>query len=277
MMQSTLYAPIRFSGIGLHTGEETSVEICAAPAGFGVQFAFGNVRIPATAENVIDTSRATVIGAGACSVSTVEHLLSALFGMGVTNADVIVHGPEIPVVDGSAHAFAEAIAAAGVELQSQPCATVEIDEPFEIRENGRALILLPHPSLRVRFVADYPAPIGAQYFDSEIDAAIYRTEIAPARTFGYLHEVETLYARGLALGGTLENAVVFSAEGAMQELRWPDEVVRHKVLDLLGDLALLGVRPSFDVIAIKSGHDLHVRAVRELRRRYIRGARERAS
>jgi UDP-3-O-acyl N-acetylglucosamine deacetylase len=272
MTQTTLHDAVRFSGVGLHTGADASIEIRPAPPDHGVQFVLDGLRVPATAEYVVDTSRATVLGIGTRSVSTVEHVLSALFGMEVANADVLVDGPEIPIVDGSAKTFADAFVQAGIVKQSRPRVALDLAEPFVVRDDDRALVMLPAEALRVRFVADFPPPVGAQYFDERIEPALYLSEIAPARTFGYLHEVEALRARGLARGGSLDNAIVFAPSGAMQPLRWPDEVVRHKVLDLLGDLALLGVRPHCDVIAIKSGHDLHVRAVQMLRERMASAA-----
>jgi UDP-3-O-[3-hydroxymyristoyl] N-acetylglucosamine deacetylase len=268
MTQATLREALRFSGVGLHTGGEATVEIRPARPGFGLKFLVDGAHIPATADYVTDTSRSTVIGLGARSVATVEHVLSALFGLGVTNADIAVTGAEVPILDGSAQPFAESIVRAGIQPQPQEASTLTLSEPFEFREGDRALILLPDSSLRVRFVADFPSPVGTLYFDREMDARFYASEIAPARTFGYLHEIESLLSRGLARGGTLENAIVFGPDGPMQQLRWPDEVVRHKVLDLMGDLALLGMLVRCDVIAIKSGHDLHVRAVKTLRERF---------
>lgn len=273
MTQATLREAVRFSGIGLHTGTQANVEIRPARPNFGLKFLVDGVHIPATAEYVVDTSRSTVVGFGARSVATVEHVLSALFGLGVANAEIEVTGPEVPILDGSALPFAEAIARVGLQTQPQAAVTFSLTEPLEFRENERALILLPNANLRVRFVADFPAPVGALYFDREVDPQFYLSEIAPARTFGYLHEIEALRSRGLARGGTLENAIVFAPEGPMQKLRWPDEVVRHKVLDLLGDLALLGMRAQCDVVAVKSGHDLHVRAAKALLSRYGRPAR----
>ncbi len=269
MNQRTLAGAVRFDGVGLHTGTAARIEIRPAPVDTGLQFVLGETHVAANADNVVDTSRATVLGYGANRLSTVEHVLSALFGMEVANARIVVHGDEIPVVDGSAQAFADAFAQTGVVEQAATAHTVELDEVFEIRDGSSALVLLPADELRVRYLADFPAPIGVQYFDAVVDAKTYCAEIAPARTFGYLHEVEALRARGLALGGTLENALVFAPSGAMQELRWPDEVVRHKVLDLLGDVALLGPRLCAEIIAIKSGHALHVRAMRALRERYV--------
>jgi UDP-3-O-acyl N-acetylglucosamine deacetylase len=265
--QATLAGAVHFDGVGLHTGTAARVAVLPAPPDFGVQFVCNGVRIPAVAEYVVDTARATVLGLGSQRVSTVEHVLSAVLGMGIANAEIVVDGSEIPAVDGSAEAFANAFADAGIEEQAQPRSTFSVTEPFEMRDEDRALILLPSERLRVRFVADFPAPIGVEYFDATIDPLAYRREIAPARTFGYLREVEALRARGLAQGGSLNNALVFAPDGPMQNLRWPDEVVRHKVLDLLGDVALLGRWPQCDIIAVKTGHELHVRAMRELRRR----------
>ena len=267
-MQTTLRETVRFDGIGIHTGAESSIEIRPAPRDFGIAFLLDGVHVPATAEYIVKTARATAIGAQGRTVWTIEHVLSALLGMGITNAELSVTGPEVPIVDGSAKAFADAIDAVGTEVQEGLRPTLVVCEPFELRQGDRALVLLPNAELRVRFVADFPAPIGTQYFDGVIERTFYHQEIAPARTFGYLHEIEELRRRGLARGGTLENALVFAPEGAMQPLHWPNEVVRHKVLDLLGDFALLGAWPQCEIIAVKSGHSLHAAATRELRERY---------
>ncbi len=272
-MQSTLRRALRFEGVGLHTGASAVVDVAPAPAGHGIVFDLAasagapRVRVPALAEHVVDTSRATVIGRDGATVSTTEHLLSALFAMGVTNAEIAVDGPEIPVADGSARTFVDAIAQAGIEMQRLPRRTVSLEEPLVVQVGDKMVALLPSTHFRVRFVADFPPPIGTQYFYGAIEPETYRDEIAGARTFGYLHEVEALRARGLALGGTLDNALVFAPEGPMQPLRWPNEVVRHKVLDLIGDFALLGAWPLCEIVAIKSGHELHALATRALRAR----------
>jgi UDP-3-O-[3-hydroxymyristoyl] N-acetylglucosamine deacetylase len=275
MMQATLRAPVRFDGIGLHTGAKTSVEVRPAPPNSGLTFLLGPVRVPATSEYVVDTSRATVLGRDGASVSTTEHLLSALFAMGVSNAEIAVTGPEIPVRDGSAAEFAAAIEAAGVEVQGIERATVHPEHPVVVQNGDRTVAIVPSADFRVRFVADFPAPVGTQYYYGVVDPQTYVDEIAAARTFGYLHEVEALRARGLALGGSLDNAIVFAPDGPMQPLRWPNEVVRHKVLDLIGDFALLGAWPLCEIVAIKSGHALHAQATRELRARTPELATER--
>jgi UDP-3-O-[3-hydroxymyristoyl] N-acetylglucosamine deacetylase len=269
--QKTLRQAVRLEGVGLHTGSNAVVDVVPAERDAGVVFvlrAGGTaVTVPATADFVVDTSRATVLGREGASVSTTEHLLSALFAAGVTNAEIRVTGAEIPIGDGSAQGFFEAIESAGVVSQNVPRRTFAPDQPLFVTSGDRMVAVLPAPAFAVRFVADFPAPIGTQYFYGEIDAQLYRREIAGARTFGYLHEVEALRARGLALGGSLENALVFGPDGPMQPLRWPNEVVRHKVLDLIGDFALLGAWPQCEIVAIKSGHELHAAVARQLRAR----------
>jgi UDP-3-O-[3-hydroxymyristoyl] N-acetylglucosamine deacetylase len=265
--QTTLRDRVAFEGVGLHTGAPCRVDIHPAPPNTGLRFISRGVEIPALAEYVVETARATVIGKDGVTISTIEHLLAALFGSGIANADIHVDGPEIPVADGSAKVFVNAIKTAGIAPQREVRERFVPVSPEFVRDGDRTVIVLPASQLRVRFLADFAAPIGTQYFDGEIDAQIFENEIAAARTFGYLHEVEALRARGLARGGTLENALVFAPDGPMQEMRWENEPVRHKVLDLLGDFALLGAWPQCEIVAVKSGHKLHCIATTHLRRR----------
>ena len=269
--QKTLRKAVHLEGVGLHTGLHAVVDVLPAPADSGIAFTLVSgdktAIVPATAEHVIDTSRATVVGGDGMSVSTTEHLLSALFAAGVTNAEIRVEGKEIPIGDGSARGFFNAIESAGIVSQPSPRHVFAPSQPFVVQSGERMVAILPAPAFRVRFVADFPEPIGTQYFYGEIDAKLYREEIAGARTFGYLHEVEALRARGLALGGSLDNALVFAPDGPMQPLRWPNEVVRHKVLDLIGDFCLLGAWPQCEIVAVKSGHEMHAMVARELRAR----------
>jgi len=185
--------------------------------------------------------------------------------MGVDNAQIEVDGPEIPVMDGSSAAFSEAIAKTGLVAQHAPRATLRVDRPLVFHDGDALLVVAPASAFRVRFAVDYAPPVGAQFIDAAIDADYFIREIAPARTFGYLHEVEALRAAGLARGGTLDNALVFAPEGPLTPLRWPNEVVRHKVLDLVGDFALLGAWPLCEVVSVKSGHRLHAKAAQALR------------
>jgi UDP-3-O-[3-hydroxymyristoyl] N-acetylglucosamine deacetylase len=267
MHQHTLRDVLEFEGVGLHTGVQGRVRIRPQVAGSGLRFRLsgGTVQFPAHAEYVAETRRATVVGSAGHTVSTVEHLLAALFAMGVDNAAIEVEGPEIPVMDGSSAAFAEAIAKMGLVDQHAPRPVLSIDAPVVLRDGDAVIAIAPSDAFRIRFAVDYVAPIGAQYIDATIDPDYFIREIAPARTFGYLHEVEALLSAGLARGGTLDNALVFAPDGPMTPLRWHNEVVRHKVLDLIGDFALLGAWPEVEVISVKSGHRLHARAAKELR------------
>lgn len=265
--QTTLRDSFTFEGVGLHTGVQSRIEVRPAPPDSGLIFITRGVEIPAVAENVVETARATVIGKNGTTISTIEHLLAAIFGMGITNAHIHVDGPEIPVADGSAKLFADAIARTGIATQREVRQRFVPVAPEFVRDGDRAIIILPAAQFRLRFLADFAPPIGTQYFDNEMNPQVFASEIAGARTFGYLAEVEALLERGLARGGTLENALVFAPDGPMQEMRWENEPVRHKVLDLLGDFALLGAWPQCEVIAIKSGHKLHCIATTQLRGR----------
>ncbi|MDE2572017.1 MAG: UDP-3-O-[3-hydroxymyristoyl] N-acetylglucosamine deacetylase [bacterium] len=265
--QTTLQRDVTFEGVGLHTGAHSRVVLAPAPQGTGLRIRVGGGAFrPLTAETVVETVRATTIAVGEQRVSTVEHLLSAVLGMGVDNLAISVDGPEIPVLDGSAKVFAEGIAEAGVLPQSAPRRRLVAIAPVYYRDGDRLLIVLPAASFRVRFTVDFEQPVGSQYFAAEIEPEFYRREVAPARTFGWLHEVEALRERGLAQGGTLDNAVVYDKNGPVNELRFPEEAVRHKVLDLVGDFALLGAYPQCEVVSFKSGHKLHALAVADLRR-----------
>lgn len=263
--QTTLRDTIAFEGAGLHTGAPARVRIHPAPAGHGLRFRLNDaVEFPARADYVVDTVRATVLGVGEHRVSTVEHLLSALLGCGVDNALIAVDGPEIPVEDGSAKVFADRFEAVGLATLHDARVRWIPTETRVFRDGDKLLVVAPASSFRVRMLVDYPLPIGTQYVETEIAPETYRSEVAPNRTFGFLHEVESLVKRGLAQGGTLENAVVFGPDGPLAPLRSPTEPARHKILDLVGDFALLGAYPQCEVIAVKSGHKLHCTAVREL-------------
>lgn len=263
--QQTLRVPAVFRGVGLHTGQAAVVTISPAAVESGITFLLADgIEVPALAEYVVDTSRATVLGREGVTVSTVEHLLSALTGLGVTNAVISVEGPEVPVLDGSALPFVRAIQEAGLLPQGRPVREFRLPE-LHLAEGESRLSFLPGEGFSVEVTIDFRPPIGWQRFVGTLPPDRYEREIAPARTFGYLDEVEALRARGLAIGGSLENAIVFDANGPLRPLRVADEPVRHKVLDLLGDLTLFGAALCGKVVAHKSGHRLHARAVRALR------------
>ena len=267
MNAATLAAPLRFEGVGLHTGAPATMEIRPADPGTGIVFLAAGVRIPATAEYASQSPLATVIGRDGVQISTIEHVLSALLVAGVSDAEIALDGPEVPILDGSAKPYIEAIERVGLRTSSQSRPVFAPLEALEFRDGERVVVVLPSDEFRVRFTGDYPAPIGTHYFDAPITPQLYRDEIAGARTFGFLRDVEAMRARGLARGGSLENALVYDEGGPMQPLQWPNEVARHKVLDLIGDFALLGAWPQCEVIAIKSGHAMHARVVNELRNR----------
>jgi len=265
--QHTLAGTFTLRGVGLHTGGEASVSVGPAPenTGFTFQLKDGS-RVAATPDAVRSTVRCTTLGSATAVVNTVEHVLAALAGMDVDNALIKIDGDEVPILDGSALPFARAIASAGLVEQSAARRTLDLRAPAWHRDADKLLVLLPAQRLAVTFFVDFPPPVGRQSISTgPITSEYFLREIAPSRTFGFRNEIEALMAQGLARGGSLDNAVVIDADGYMGPLRFPDEIVRHKVLDLIGDLALVGCYPNCEVIALKSGHTLHVAAARDLR------------
>lgn len=254
------------SGVGLHTGCSATLTLSPAPANAGFSFALADgSRIPARHTTVRSTVRCTTLASASAEVNTVEHVLAALMGMDVDNAVISIDAEEVPIMDGSALVFAEAIARAGLAEQRVPRRVLDLRAPYWIRDRDKLLVAVPAKHFKVNFFVAFPDPVGNQFLETPpITPEYFLREIAPNRTFGFRHEIEALYSQGLALGGTLENAVVVDRDGYMGPLRFPDEIVRHKALDLIGDFALLGMYPRCEVIALKSGHALHVAAVREL-------------
>ena len=265
--QHTLADAFTLRGVGLHTGGEGSVTVGPAPVDTGFSFVLKDgSRIAATPDVVLSTTRCTTLGSGSAVVNTVEHVLAALAGMDVDNAIISIAGDEVPVLDGSALPFAQAIADAGTVEQDEPRRMLDLRAPAWYRDNDKVLVVLPAPRLSINFFVDFPLPVGIQSIRTgPITPDYFLREIAPARTFGFRSEIESLMAQGLAKGGSLSNAVVIDTDDYMGPLRFPDEIVRHKVLDLIGDLALVGRYPNCEIIALKTGHTLHVAAARELR------------
>ncbi|HVO30271.1 MAG TPA: UDP-3-O-acyl-N-acetylglucosamine deacetylase [bacterium] len=266
--QKTLAHEVRFDGIGLHTGERIAVRLAPAPAGTGLVFASGDDRIPARTENVVSTVLATTLGlSNGARISTVEHFLAALAGMGVDNAIVEIDGSELPILDGSSQIFVDQILAAGIVEQRAERIVYCVRRPFGVRDGVKEATFWPAPGFRVSYSIDFAHPaIGEQRWDGLITPAIFARDLAAARTFGFLKDVEMLRASGLALGGSLENAVVLDDTGVLnpEGLRFPDEFVRHKVLDAIGDLALAGMPIVGHLVAHRAGHDLNQRLVREM-------------
>ncbi len=261
--QTTLAQPLNFSGIGLHSGKRVDVALYPAAANQGLRFVradlAGQPQIQAHYSRVIDTTRATTLGDNGATLATVEHLLAALGGLGVDNALIHVDGPEMPIMDGSAAPFARLIAAAGLKSLSWPRAYLMIREPLELRRGDQWMRVWPGEP-RITYSIDFDHPlIRRQRYTVPLRSESFQSEIAPARTFGFLKEVQYLQARGLALGGSLDNAVVLDEAGVMNPggLRFPEECVRHKILDAVGDLVLLGL-PLLGRLEVGRGsHELH--------------------
>ncbi len=271
-LQHTLAGPAIFAGVGLHTGAHVRVAILPAPAGSGVVFVrtdlAGDNRVPARAERVIAARLNTEIAnAAGARVATIEHLMAALAALNVDNAIVELDGPEVPIMDGSAEPFVQLIDRAGRRAQDAGRSFIEILEPVEAADGDKRATLSPATGFELAFEIAFDSPvIGRQRFDGLMDEAAFRAELADARTFGFLHEVEALRAAGLALGGSLENAVVVDGDRILnpEGLRRPDEFVRHKALDALGDLYVLGSPIIGRFEGIYAGHALNNALVRAL-------------
>ncbi len=269
--QRTLSEPVRFRGIGLHSGAQVNLSLLPAPVNHGIVFVRTDtprpVAIPALAEHVVDTSLATTLGKDGVRVGTVEHLMSALAGMGVDNARVELDGPEVPIMDGSAAPFAALISEAGVREQEEPRRLLVIRKPITVMDGDKEASLSPASRFRVSCSIDFKHPlITEQSFEMEFSDRCFAREISRARTFGFLRDVEMLKKMGLARGGTLENAIVVDEFSILnpEGLRFPDEFVRHKILDAIGDVSLFG-RPVVGHLKVfKTGHALNHKLVQKV-------------
>jgi UDP-3-O-[3-hydroxymyristoyl] N-acetylglucosamine deacetylase len=266
--QKTIRRTVSTEGIGIHRGEHVHVRLRPAPAGTGVVFVREDmgVSIPARAENAKDLAYATTLAVRGAEIGTIEHLMAALFGMGITNVFVDVDGSEVPILDGSAVQWVQLLRRAGVVEQGVSSPEVRVTETVRVGDDDRWVELHPASSFSVDYSVRYDSrAVGQQRFVGPVSPTRFAAAIAPARTFGFLNEVAALRSRGLARGGTLDNCVVVDGERILSgSLRFRDEFVRHKVLDLLGDLALLEYPLRAHVVARKAGHALHVRLVHEL-------------
>ena len=227
----------------------------------------GNNRIKADVHNVRDTTLATTLGLNGVTVSTVEHLMSAFSGMGVDNAVVEVDAPEVPIMDGSARPFVDLLKDVGTRVQSKGKKLLVIKEKIAVSEGGGTAMFLPSPEFRITYKIEFNHPaIGVQSYQMNFSDISYEEEICGARTFGFLRDVEYLQAKGLALGGSLKNAVVLDEHRIINKdgLRFPDEFVKHKILDAIGDLSLLGIPIIGHFVACKSGHRLNNLLLKEL-------------
>ncbi|MFQ5581237.1 MAG: UDP-3-O-acyl-N-acetylglucosamine deacetylase [Mariprofundaceae bacterium] len=267
--QRTLDHSIRCSGIGLHSGRKIELVLNPAPENTGITFCRSDkgITISASAGNVTDTRMCTTIGQEDACISTVEHLLSALAGLGIDNAHIEVDGPEVPIMDGSSAPFVFLIQCAGICEQSEAKRIMRIRKKVKVKDGNKHCALYPSGGFKISYLLDYDHPLlRERKISVDFSRQAYTREISRARTFGFLHEIEALQKAGLALGGSLENAIVLDAFRVVNEggLRYEDECVRHKILDTLGDLSLAG----FPIVGAfegeRTGHEMNHRLVTTL-------------
>jgi UDP-3-O-[3-hydroxymyristoyl] N-acetylglucosamine deacetylase len=271
MLQRTIRREISLEDVGIHTGSRVKITILPADVGDGVVFIrddLGDKRIPAHHSRVKNTELATTIIEGEASVSTVEHLMATLYALAIDNVTVRINGPEVPVIDGSAAPFVELINSDGITSAGGKRVAAKITSEIRVESNDSWAKLEP---VKKGFFIDYTIVyenrhIGTQHFAFELTPEFFATEIAPARTFGLLEDVNEMRSKGLAMGGSLDNAVVIGGDGVLnpEGLRFPDECVRHKCLDAIGDLALFGMPIIGKFTAHKSGHRLNHELVSKL-------------
>lgn len=276
--QQTLSGEATFDGIGLHTGQPARLHFRPAEAGTGIRFRRIDLPdqpvIPATLDHVVSTDRGTSLGLGEARVHTVEHVLAAVAALRIDNLEIELDGPELPIGDGSFRPFLDLLARAGVLPQAEAARVLKVGEPISVDAPGGArYVAMPGDTLRVSASIEFDHPaIGRQFRVLELTPAEFDSEIAAARTFGFKNEAEALHARGLALGATLDNAIILDDTGiASGELRFPDEFVRHKVGDLLGDLSLLGQRVQGHIVADRPSHAGNLELARALQQSARRG------
>jgi len=276
-VQQTLAKAAGFSGTSLHTGEKVSLKLQPAPVDHGIKFKRKDLQdeptIDAKIDNLKTAERATTIGEGSVRVHTVEHILSALSAMGVDNAIVEMDANEPPIGDGSAQPYVDVIKRAGVTPQEAPRKFLDVREPVHVEsKTGALLVLLPDENFRISCTQAGPNNRFTQFFSTEITPAIFEREIAPARTFVYYEDVRALMDKNLIKGGSIENAVVVRGDAVLSKepLRFEDEFVRHKILDIIGDLALVGRRIRGHLVAVKPGHAANAELARALAREQTR-------
>jgi UDP-3-O-[3-hydroxymyristoyl] N-acetylglucosamine deacetylase len=267
-LEQTIAASIEFAGVGLHSGAPVKMRLLPAPAGSGIVFRrtdLDNFEIPAIGRCVAKVSYATSLMRQGVLISTTEHLLSALIGMGVDNVIVEIDNLELPILDGSALPYVQAFHSTGIRAQRRRRETVRVLRAVEVREGDRFIGVYPGSGYSIEYAIDFPAPVGHQSASVDLAAETYGTAIAPARTFGYQADEKRLRDMGLIRGAGPESVIILGAKGPVNgPLRFPDEYVRHKVLDLIGDLALAGRRIEGHVVAERAGHAMHTALVSRL-------------
>jgi UDP-3-O-[3-hydroxymyristoyl] N-acetylglucosamine deacetylase len=267
-LEQTIAGSIEFAGVGLHSGAPVKMRLLPAPAGSGIVFRrtdLDNFEIPAIGRYVAKVSYATSLMRQGVLISTTEHLLSALIGMGVDNVIVELDNLELPILDGSAQPYVQAFHDAGIHAQRRRRETVRVLHSIEVREGDKFIGVYPGSGYSIEYTIDFPAPVGHQSASVDLAAETYGTAIAPARTFGYKSNEKQMRDMGLIRGAGPENIIILAPTGPINgPLRFVDEYVRHKVLDLIGDLALAGRRIEGHVIAERAGHAMHTALVSRL-------------
>ena len=266
--ERTIAAEVDFAGIGLHSGAEVTLRLVPAPAGSGIVFRrtdLDNFEIPATGRNVAKVSYATSLMRQGVLISTTEHLLSALIGSGVDNVICEIDNLELPILDGSALAYVEAFERVGLKQQRRRREYMKILREVEVREGEKFIGVYPGDGYSIDYMIDFPPPIGRETFLGDLDTGAYAGLIAPARTFGFKEDEPMLRDMGLIRGASDSCAIILTRQGVQNgPLRFEDEFVRHKVLDLIGDLALAGHRIQGKVVAERAGHAMHTALVSRL-------------
>jgi len=269
MYQTTIQKPVELIGIGLHKGVPVKLRLEPLEQNSGIVFyrSDADVAIPLTPDNVVDTKMATVIGKDGFVISTIEHMLSAVYAYGIDNLKVIVDADEVPVMDGSSSSFCMLLDEAGIAQLDAPKKIMRIKKDVIIEDGDKYVKLSPSPDLKYDFTIKFPHPvIQNQDYSLSFTKENYKNEISRARTFGFLHEVQYLRSKGLALGGSLENAIVLDDKKVLnpEGLRFSDEFVRHKILDAIGDMALIGMNFVGNYEALAGSHDLNHKLTLEL-------------
>ncbi|HEU4636236.1 MAG TPA: UDP-3-O-acyl-N-acetylglucosamine deacetylase [Edaphobacter sp.] len=269
-LERTIKSEIEFCGVGLHSGAPVSMRLVPAPAGSGIVFRrtdLDNFEIVATGRNVAKVSYATSLMRGSVLISTTEHLLSALIGYGVDNVIVEINNLEVPILDGSALPYIRAFEQTGLKQQRRKREYMRVVKPVEVREGGKFIGIYPGKGYAIDYTIDFPEPIGYETMRVDLAEGDYARLIAPARTFGFKEDEAMLRNMGLIRGVSDDSAIILSRKGVENgPLRFPDEFVRHKVLDLIGDLALAGRRIEGHVVAERAGHAMHTALVQRLLR-----------
>jgi len=267
--ETTIQRPFEVSGIGLHSGVPVNMRLTPAPAGTGIVFRRSDLDffpIAASWKHVARVSYATSLMRQGVLISTIEHLLSTLYSFAIDNAYVEIDNLEVPILDGSGKPFVDLLRAAGVRQLRRQRKYLRIRRPVTVEDGKKRISILPDDAFRLTCDIDFPAPIGKQSIEMEVTPERYAAELSPARTFGFEHELDQMREMGLIRGASLDSAVCFTREGVLNPggLRFPDECCRHKALDLIGDLALIGRPLLGHVIAERAGHAMHTALVAKI-------------